>query len=133
MSDPSVQSRRFVSAFQKRFGDGLAVSDPHESAYNMIYLWKAGVEKANSFDPVKVRKALVGISFHAPQGRVQVMPNHHLSQSVRIAQITSNGDYKVVFKSRTPVIPTAWNQYESFSRGFACDWTNPAKGGRYRL
>ena len=84
----------------------------------MIYLWKSGVEKANSFDPVKVREALIGISFHAPQGRVEVMPNHHLAQSVQITQITSTGGYKVVSKSRSPVISTAWNQYESFSRGF---------------
>ena len=133
MSDPSLASRKFVAAFKERYGADLSVSDPHESAYNMIYLWKAGVEKANSFDPVKVREALVGISFHAPQGRVQVMANHHLAQSVQIAQITSTGDYKVVSKSRSLVIPTAWNQYESFSRGFACDWTDPAKGERYKL
>ena len=68
MSDPSLASRKFVAAFKERYGADFSVSDPHESAYNMIYLWKAGVEKANSFDPVKVREALVGISFHAPQG-----------------------------------------------------------------
>ena len=133
MSDPSLASRRFVAAFRQRFGERLVLSDPHESAYNMIYLWKAGVEKANSFAPEKVAEALVGIRFDAPQGKVEVMPNHHLAQTVRIAQITAQGNYKTVSQSRLPVKPTAWSQFESFSRGYGCDWTDPAKGERYRL
>lgn len=133
MSDRSLASRSFVAAFRQRFGEGLVLSDPHESAYNMIYLWKAGVEKANSFAPGKVAEALVGIRFDAPQGRVEVMPNHHLAQTVRIAQITTSGNYKIVSQSRSPVKPTAWSQYQSFSRGYGCDWTDTAKGGRYKL
>ena len=133
MSDPSAASRRFVSAFQARYGADRIVSDPHESAYNMIYLWKAGVEKANSFDPVDVRQALVGIRFSAPQGQVRVMPNHHLAQTVRIGQIRTDGRYNIVATSDSPVAPQAWNQFEPFSKGHACDWTDPAKGERYRF
>ena len=80
-----------------------------------------------------MRKALIGIEFDAPQGPVKVMPNHHLSQTVRIGQITSDGQFEIVEESYDRIDPQAWNQFESTSRGFACDWTDPARGERYRL
>ena len=99
----------------------------------MVYLWKAAVEKANSFDDNKVREALVGIEFDAPQGKVTVMPNHHLSQTVRIGQITKEGQFDILEETDGPIEPQAWNQFEPSSKGFACDWTDEAKGERYKL
>ena len=86
MSDPSLASRRFVASFGQRFRACLVLSDPQESAYNIIYLWKAVVEKVNSFDPEKVAEAFAGIRFDASQGKVEVMPNHHFAQTVRISK-----------------------------------------------
>ena len=133
MSVPTAESRRFIKAFKARYGDERVVTDPQESAYNMVYLWKAAAEKANSFEPVAVRKALVGVSFAAPQGKVKVMPNHHLAQTVRIGKISRSGQVKIVEVSPDVVEPQAWNQYERHTKGQACDWTDPAKGGRYRF
>lgn len=109
MSVPTAESRRFIEAFKARYGDERVVTDPQESAYNMVYLWKAAAEKANSFDPVAVRKALVGVSFAAPQGKVKVMPNHHLAQRVRIGKITRSGQVRIVEVSPDLVKPQAWN------------------------
>ena len=80
-----------------------------------------------------MREALVGIEFDAPQGPVTVMPNHHLSQTVRIGQITADGQFEILESTDGPVAPQAWNQFEPSSKGFACDWTDAAKGEKYKL
>lgn len=133
MSINTPQSRKFARSFKNRWGNDRVVADPQESAYNMVYLWKAAVEKAGTFDDNAVREALVGVKFNAPQGPVQVMPNHHLSQTVRIGQITSNGQFKILESTDGPVLPQAWNQFAPSSKGFACDWTDSRKGEKYRL
>ncbi len=133
MSINTPASKKFAKNFQKRWGRDRVVADPQESAYNMVYLWKKAVEKAGTFEDNAVREALVGVTFDAPQGPVKVMPNHHLSQTVRIGEITSDGNFKILEETDGPVLPQAWNQFEPSSKGYACDWTNPRKGERYKL
>ena len=133
MSIDTPASKKFATDFKAKYGEDRQVADPQESAYNMVYLWKKAVEKANSFDDDKVREALVGIEFDAPQGPVTVMPNHHLSQTVRIGQITADGQFEILESTDGPVAPQAWNQFEPSSKGFACDWTDAAKGEKYKL
>ena len=133
MSIDTPASKKFAADFKAKYGADRQVADPQESAYNMVYLWKKAVEKANSFDDDKVREALIGIEFDAPQGPVKVMPNHHLSQTVRIGQITADGQFEILESTDGPVAPQAWNQFEPSSKGFACDWTDAAKGEKYKL
>ncbi|EAU75247.1 urea ABC transporter substrate-binding protein [Synechococcus sp. RS9916] len=133
MSIDTPASRAFVADFKAKYGVDRVVADPQESAYNMVYLWKKAAEKANSFDNDKVREALVGIEFDAPQGPVKVMPNHHLSQTVRIGQINAEGQFEIVAATNGPVDPQAWNQYQPYSKGYACDWTDASKGEKYRF
>ena len=99
----------------------------------MVYLRKKSVAKSNSYDDDKQRVAQIGTEFDAPQGPVTVMPNHHLSQTVRIGQITADGQFDILESSDGPVAPQAWNQFEPSSKGFACDWTDDAKGEKYKL
>jgi urea transport system substrate-binding protein len=114
MSIDTPASKKFAESFKIRWGADRVVADPQESAYNMVYLWKQAVEDAGTFDDNAVREALVGQKFDAPQGPVEVMPNHHLSQ-----------------EETGVVIPQAWNQKHPSSKGFACDWTDPSKGVLY--
>ena len=99
----------------------------------MIAPEMAAVEKAGTFDDNEVRKALVGVKFDAPPGPVEVMANHHLSQTVRIGEITSAGQFKILETLDEPVLPQAWNQFEPSSKGYACDWSDSSKGEKYRL
>ena len=133
MSIDTPVSKKFAADFKAKYGADRQVADPQESAYNMVYLWKMAVEKANSFDDDKVREVLVGIEFDAPQGPVKVMPNHHLSQRVRIGEITADGQFKILEETDGPVAPQAWNQFEPSSKGYACDWTDASKGEKYKL
>ena len=132
MSIDTPASRKFAASFKKRWGPDRVVADPQESAYNMVYLWKQAVEAAGTFDDNAVRQALVGQKFDAPQGPVEVMPNHHLSQTVRIGQINPAGGFTILEETGV-VTPQAWNQKHPSSKGYACDWTNPLKGEKYKL
>ena len=67
------------------------------------------------------------------QGPVKVMPNHHLSQTVRIGQITKDGQFAILEETDGPISPQAWNQIHPDSAGYACDWTDASKGGKYKL
>jgi urea transport system substrate-binding protein len=133
MSIDTPASKKFAADFKAKYGADRVVADPQESAYNMVYLWKKGVEKAGTFDDDKVREALVGVTFDAPQGPIEVRPNHHISQIVRIGKIAWDGQFEIIEESDYPIDPQAWNQFEPTSKGFACDWTDFSKGEKYRL
>jgi urea transport system substrate-binding protein len=67
-----------------------------------VYLWKQAVEKAGSFDVDKVREALIGQKFKAPEGEVTMQENHHLINPVFIGETMANGQFKII-KSLGPV------------------------------
>jgi len=67
-----------------------------------VYLWKQGVEKADSFEVDKVREALIGQRFKGPAGDVMMQENHHLINNVYIGETLASGQFKVV-KSFTGV------------------------------
>ncbi len=67
-----------------------------------VYLWKQGVEKADSFEVDKVREALIGQKFKGPAGEVMMQDNHHLINNVYIGETLASGQFKVV-KSITGV------------------------------
>ena len=104
-----------------------------EAAYIMVYLWKQAVEAAGTTDIEAVRKAAVGQEFEAPEGKVTMAPNHHISKTVRIGQVRDDGLFDIVFSTGGPVEPIPWNQYVPETRGYGCDWTDPNKGGKYKV
>ena len=67
-----------------------------------MYLWKQGVEKADSFEVDKVRETLIGQKFKGPAGEVMMQDNHHLINNVFIGETLASGQFKVV-KSFTGV------------------------------
>ncbi len=65
----SPANTKFVAAFKDKYGEQRPTSDPMEAAYTSLYLWKAMVEKAKSFDVAAVQKASGGVTFEAPRVR----------------------------------------------------------------
>ena len=110
-------------------------NDPMESAYNMVYLWKAAVEKAGTYEDLDaVRDALIGIKLDAPQGPIEMYPNHHISQTVRIGEAKEDGQFEILWDSKTPVPPITWNQYVPETKGFKCDWTlDRPDAGKFKM
>ena len=110
MSLPSKENKKFVADFQKWLKTAPAGVDkskrvtcsPMNLSRTGVYLWKQAVEKAGAFDVDKVRAALPGQKFKAPEGEVTMQENHHLINPVFIGETMANGQFKIV-KTLGPV------------------------------
>ena len=93
-------NKKFVAAFKAKYGQGSVIGDVTQAAYLGPWLYKAAVEKAQSFDVDKVVAASPGIELTtAPEGYVKIHPNHHLWSRLRVGQAQADGQYKVVYES----------------------------------
>lgn len=101
------KNKEFVKAYKDAYGENRVTSDPAEAAYDAVYLWKAACEKADSFEPEDVIKAVKSgeISFDAPEGTVTIQgDNHHLVKPVRIGQVGDDGLINEIYAT-DPVAP----------------------------
>lgn len=101
------KNKEFVNAYKDAYGENRVTSDPAEAAYDAVYLWKAACEKADSFEPEDVIKAVESgeISFDAPEGIVTIQgDNHHLVKPVRIGQVGDDGLINEIYAT-DPVAP----------------------------
>ncbi|HEX2747312.1 MAG TPA: transporter substrate-binding protein, partial [Verrucomicrobiales bacterium] len=102
----SPENKKFVANFQSwlKKSDvpgivktGRVTCSPMVLSYDGVYLWKKAVEKAKSFDPAEVMKALEGgISFAGPGGTVTTQKNHHLTKNVYIGETKADGQFKIL-------------------------------------
>lgn len=106
-STDTDKNKDFVTAYKEAYGENRVTSDPAEAAYDAVYLWKEACEKADSFEPEDVIKAVETgeISFDAPEGTVTIQgDNHHLVKPVRIGQVGEDGLINEVYAT-DPVAP----------------------------
>ncbi|MFT6181541.1 MAG: urea transport system substrate-binding protein [Akkermansiaceae bacterium] len=106
MSIDSPANTKFKDGFQawlKKTGVAGVVKEnrvtcsPMVLSYNGVYLWKAAVEKAGSFDVEKVTAALeAGISFDGPGGTVTSQQNHHVTKTVFIGETLETGQFSII-------------------------------------
>jgi len=116
----SPANTKFVAAYKAKYGADKPTSDPMEAAYTSVYLWKAMVEKAKSFDVEKVKAASDGITFEAPEGLVTVDgPSQHVFKTARIGKIGSDGLIKEVWSSGQPIKPDPYLKDYSWATGLA--------------
>jgi len=100
------RNKEFVAAFQARWGADKHTDDPIEAGYNSVYIWKAAVEKAGTFDVAAVTKAAGGLVLDTPEGKLTVHPtNHHVFKTARIGVINSSGLIDEVWNSGEPIAP----------------------------
>jgi urea transport system substrate-binding protein len=101
----------------------------------MVYLWKNAVEKAGTFEDLdKVRTAMIGTTFAAPQGEIKMFPNHHTSERVMIGEAQADGQFKIISDSKTAIPPIPWNQFVPETKGYTCDWTqNRPDAGKFKM
>jgi urea transport system substrate-binding protein len=77
--------------------EGRVTCSPMVLSYVGVYLWKAAVEKAGSFETEKVMAELKkGIEFDGPGGKVTSQANHHLTKNVFIGETKANGQFKIL-------------------------------------
>ncbi|HEY8995907.1 MAG TPA: transporter substrate-binding protein [Lacunisphaera sp.] len=88
--------------------EGRVTCSPMVLSYDGMYLWKAAVEKAGSFEVDKVRAALKsGLSFEGPGGKVTTQKNMHLTKNVYIGETKADGQFKIL-KSFANVYGEPW-------------------------
>jgi urea transport system substrate-binding protein len=99
-------NKKFVAAFKEKYGPNSVIGDVTQAAYLGPWLWKAAVERAQSFDVDKVVAASPGIELTtAPEGYVKVHKNHHLWSKSRIAIGMPDATFKVVAESPELIEP----------------------------
>lgn len=134
---PGTANRRFVAAYQAKYGADQVVTDPMEAAYLGVYLWAEAVKRSGRTDPRSVRRALPGLSIAAPGGAVSVDGrSQHLWKSVRIGRIRADGQFAIVWDSAKPVRPLPYPGYRSpadwdgflteLNRRWRGNWANPS-------
>lgn len=128
----SPANTKWVADFKARYGIDRVTNDPMEAAYIMVHLWAQAVEQAGTTEVEAVRMATYGQTFEAPEGLVTMQANHHLSKTVRIGKIRADGLFEIVSATEGPVDPEPWNQYVPATKGYACDWSDAAKGSKYK-
>jgi urea transport system substrate-binding protein len=102
----SPENAAFIKNFKTWLGksevpgivkEGRVTCSPMVLSYDGVYLWKAAVEKAGSFDVDKVNAALEsGISFDGPGGKVTTQKNRHLTKNVYIGETKADGQFKIL-------------------------------------
>ncbi len=106
MSLNTPENKKFVGDFKKWLEtapagvdkQGRVTCSPMNLSRIGVYLWKQAVEKAGSFDVDKVRAAMIGQKFKAPEGEVTMQENHHLINPVFIGETMANGQFKIIKK-----------------------------------
>lgn len=74
--------------------------------------WIAAAERAGSVSPEKVIDAAVGISVpNLTGGNSAVLKNHHISKPIFIGKIRADGQFNVIWQSKTPIAAEAWSPY----------------------
>jgi branched-chain amino acid transport system substrate-binding protein len=100
-----VQNQAFKAGLQRMFGaDMKTPNDLSEPEYDGIYLYKAAVEKAGSFNEAKVLSELGKVSFTGPRGTITMDKQHHAPLTMYLGQVQPDGSVKVIqtFKNVDP-------------------------------
>jgi urea transport system substrate-binding protein len=127
---------KFVAAFKAKYGANRVTSDPVEAGYNSVYIWKAAVEKAGTFDVPAVIKAAAGLKLDTPEGPLTVSDwNHHVYKTARIGIINDKGLIDEVWNSGAPIEPDPCLDNYPWAKGLAdgearqeCDAAKAAAG-----
>jgi len=99
-------------------GDKRVTNDPMEATYVGIHMWAQAVKKAGTTDPDKVRAAMYGQTFKAPDGFTLTMgENHHLYKPVMIGEVKGDGQFAVVWKTPKPVRAQPWSPFIAGNEG----------------
>jgi urea transport system substrate-binding protein len=116
-------NRSFIRRFKQAYGYDCVTDDPIESAYSQVYLWKAAVEIAGSFNVDKVREAFHGgVEFAAPGGRIKIDPKtQHTYRRFRLGRVREDRQFDIVYETADWIAPEPYPQI-AFP-GWHCDWT----------
>ncbi len=129
------ENEAFVRSFKARYGSDRTTSDVIESASASVRLWAQAVNEAATTEVRQVRNAMRSQSLDAPEGIISIDPaTQHTWRPVSIGRIRPDGQFDIVWTSRTAVRPVpfpisrsreAWEQFVSdLYRKWGGSWIN---------
>jgi len=111
---PGEANRRFVAAFQARYGKDRVTSGPIEAAYVNIKLWAQAVRDAGSAQPGLVNLLVAEQSIAAPSGVFAVdRSTRHMWRPVRIGKERADSGFDLVWDSGIALRPMPFPDYRS--------------------
>jgi urea transport system substrate-binding protein len=108
------ENKLFVEKIQNKYGKEYVISDAMEAAYYGIYLWKQAINKAQSYDAVKVIPALHNQAYDAPEGIISVDGKtlHTWSMS-SVGKIRSDKQFTILWNSEKAIPPHAYPSFKT--------------------
>jgi urea transport system substrate-binding protein len=107
---PGPTNAAFVAAYKAKYGADAVVDDPMVHGYVDVYEWAASVEKAGTFDPMKVADAAVALGFQdSPLGMVKFADNQSMVQTGYIGELQPDGQFKIIWQSKGPIEPQPYD------------------------
>lgn len=108
------RNRRFVEAFQKRYGTRRTTSDPVMTAYAGVHLWAQAIKEAGTDNPREVNRAALHHSLNAPGGMLAVdRSTRHAWKPARIGKARADGQFDLVWQSGSALRPVPFLEYRS--------------------
>lgn len=105
------ENKRFVQAFQEKYGEDQPISTIIEAAYYSAYLLAQALEKVEDpYNTDALIEAFVGLEFVAPQGKIKVDENHHIWLTPRIGIVNENGEFDIVHTADEWIQPEPWSK-----------------------
>ncbi|KAA0595959.1 MULTISPECIES: transporter substrate-binding domain-containing protein [Azospirillum] len=99
-------NRRFTASYRHRFGGGERTNASCEAAYFQMHLLAQALLRTGCMDTERIRAALLGLEYDAPQGRVRIDPdNHHTYLWPRVGRVGADGRFEIVASADVPVKP----------------------------
>ncbi len=106
----SPANKKLVAAYKAKFGSASALDDPMVHGYVDVIEWAAAVKKAGSFDPARGAQAAVQLDWvDSCMGKIKFAPNQSLYQTAYVGQLQPDGQFKILWQSKQPLLPDPYD------------------------
>lgn len=104
------ENKKFVEAYQTKYGKNEPVTQVIEAAYVSTLLLAEALKKVEDVtDADEVIGAFAGLEIQAPQGLVKIdSENNHAWLNSRIGKVGADGQFEIIQTSETPIQPEPW-------------------------
>jgi len=126
---------KFIKKWHAYLNDPTRVTnDPIEAHFIGFKMWVQAVKQAGTTNVDAVRQAMYGQTVMSLSGFEVVMDtNHHLHKPVMIGNITSTGQFDIIYQTNTTIPAQPWSPYIPSNANVTADWAYPWVCGRCSL
>lgn len=99
-------NRQCIAHYRELFGQDQVTDRCWEAAYFQVHLLAKAILRADSTEVAAVVRAMRGLEFDAPQGRVRIdADNHHTYLFSRIGRANAEGQFDILYESQSALRP----------------------------